>query len=129
MTKLKLTVTELDYEQTILDMAKIAGWRRHGERPALSKKGYRTPIKGEAGWPDLILAKGRQMIAAELKVIRPDNKPTLDQIAWLERLDAIPGVTALVLWLPDEMDRFNAALFAQPFTWQPYGFTLRWRPQ
>jgi len=116
---------ELDYEATILTTAKMAGWRRHGERAAQSKKGWRTPIKGEAGWPDLFLVRGPEAIAAELKVIRAGNLPTSDQIEWLECLAAVPGITALVLWLPRELDLFNTALFKRPFVWRDWKMTLR----
>lgn len=100
---------ELACEQTILEAAKLAGWRRHGERPAMSKKGYRTPIKGEPGWPDLILVKNGWMIAAELK--RHPNAPDAEQIEWLRVLSHVPGVLALLVWVPEDMDAFNAALF------------------
>lgn len=116
---------ELEYEATILSAAQTAGWRRHGERPAQSKKGWRTPIKGEAGWPDLFLVRGPEAVAAELKVIRPGNVPTTDQIAWIEKLAAVPGITALVLWLPRELDLFNTALFGRPFVWRDWKMTLR----
>lgn len=102
---------ELECERTILDAAKIAGWRRHGERPAMSKKGYRTPIKGEAGWPDLVLVKAGWMLAVELK--RRPNKPDPEQIEWLRALDKVPGIIAMLVWVPEDMDQFNAALFCQ----------------
>lgn len=113
---------ELLCERTILEAAQIAGWRRHGERPARDKKGYKTPIKGEAGWPDLILAKGAVLIAAELK--RWPREPDPEQVLWLERFEAVPGCRALVLWVPDEMDEFNAQLFARRFVWRQLVETL-----
>lgn len=123
-----LRAKELECEATILEAAQIAGWRRHGERPAMSKKGHKTPIKGEAGWPDLILVKGAQMVCVELK--RWPRTPDPAQIAWLEKLDKIPGVVALVLWVPEQMDEFNAQLFTagapamRRFVWVPLARTL-----
>lgn len=102
---------ELDCERSILEAAELAGWRRHGERPAQSKKGWRTPIKGEPGWPDLVLVKGRWMLAVELK--RKPNAPDDDQLAWLAALGNVPGILPLLVWVPEEMDDFNTALFGR----------------
>lgn len=113
---------ELDCEKSVLEAAQIAGWRRHGERAARTKKGWVTPVKGEPGWPDLVLVKGPMMVAAELK--RPGNKPTPDQVAWLEAFDRLPGCIALVLWVPVQMDEFNNRLFARRFWWAPLAQTL-----
>lgn len=114
---------ELACEASILEAAQIAGWRRHGERAAMGKtKGYRTPIKGEPGWPDLVLARRGQIVAAELK--RDPNEPTDAQIAWLNVLDNPPHVVALVLWVPEQMDEFNTRLFNRPFSWVPLERTL-----
>lgn len=112
---------ELDCEQTILDAAKIAGWRRHGERAAFSRGKFSTPIKGEAGWPDLMLVKLDVLLAVELK--REPNTVDDEQWVWLRALDRVPGVVALVVWVPEGMDAFNAALFDPP---SPSRFG-RWR--
>lgn len=123
MTGVDVRAKELECERTILDAAQIAGWRRHGERAAMGKtKGYRTPIKGEAGWPDLVLARRGQFVVAELK--RDPNEPTDEQVAWLTILDNRPHVVALVLWVPDEMDAFNTRLFNRPFAWRPLEQTI-----
>jgi hypothetical protein len=114
---------EVDCEATILEAAQIGGWRRHGERPAQSKKGWRTPIKGEAGWPDLILVKTGNMLAVELK--RHPNEVEPEQLAWLRALDRVPGVLGLVVWVPEDMDYFNTALCA---FFEPFHFD-RWRVQ
>lgn len=116
MSATDLRARELECEGTILQAAEMAGWRRHGERAAVSRKKWSTPIKGDAGWPDLVLANGTQVIAAELK--RYPNEPTDDQLTWLRMLDNRPHVVALVLWVPEQMDTFNTQLFTRhTFEW------------
>lgn len=101
---------ELQCERTIIEAARIAGWRIHGERAAMNRSGrYATPIKGDRGFPDLILVRDGEMIAVELK--RKPNKVEADQKAWLNALDDVPGVTALVVFVPEQMDAFIATLF------------------
>jgi hypothetical protein len=102
---------ELECEQTILSAAKIAGWRRHGERPAQSRKKWSTPIKGDPGWPDLVLVRGPVMLCVELK--RHPNTVDPEQLEWLRVLGKVPGVWALLVWVPEDMDAFNEALFGR----------------
>ena len=97
-----LRPTEDQCEDTIIDAAKLAGWRVHVERRSRTKDGWATAIKGHKGWPDMTLAHpdGR-LIVVELK--RKPNKPTPDQEAWLSTLRAC-GVDARIVWVPEELD-------------------------
>lgn len=91
---------EAAFESKILATAKTFGWLRHGERAAYVKSGDRinTPIKGDAGWVDLVLVHPVAHVAVfrELKV--PPNKCTPAQDAWLAALRAA-GLDAGV-WTP-----------------------------
>lgn len=103
--------TERDYESTIIDAARIGGWRIHTERPALSVKGWRTPIRGDTGWPDLFLAHPtRGVLAVELK--RKPRKPTPEQVAWIDTL-CQAGVDARIVYVPDGLDALCAELVAR----------------
>lgn len=102
------TATEREYESTILEAAQLGGWLAHAERPAQSARGWRTPIRGDAGWPDLFLVHpdGRAL-ALELK--RKPNKPTPEQLSWLLAL-GLAGIDARLVWLPDDVDGLVAEL-------------------
>jgi hypothetical protein len=50
-------VTEADLQATILDAARLLGWRACHFRPARTTRGWRTPVEGDPGFPDLTLAK------------------------------------------------------------------------
>ena len=71
---------ELECEATIIATAKMFGWRVHGERAAMSRRGYRTPIKVHPGWPDLVLARPGRLLIVELK--RKPNEGRSGSICW-----------------------------------------------
>ncbi len=58
----------------------------HAERAAWTEKGYRTPIQGNPGWPDLVL---------ELKSATGKTSP--EQKAWLAALRNC-GIEARLFW-------------------------------
>ena len=94
--------SELDCERTIIDAARLGGWRVHGERSAMNRRGrYATPIKGDVGFPDLILCRGSRLMALELK--RWPRTPDPAQLDWLAAL-ALAGADARVVYVPDELD-------------------------
>lgn len=100
--------TEREYESTIIDAARLGGWRVHAERPAQSKRGWRTPVRGDVGWPDLFLAHpdGRAM-AIELK--RKPRRVTPEQMVWLTVLGA-GGIDARLVYVPEGLDAIVAEL-------------------
>lgn len=81
----------------IIDMAQRLGWRAHHARPLMTTRGWRTPIMGNKGFPDLVLAHpDRGVIFAEVKGIK--NLPDAEQEAWRRALTA--GGAWWYLWRP-----------------------------
>lgn len=99
--------TELDCERTIIAGARMLGYRVHGERAAFSRGKFSTPIKGDPGWPDLVIVGHGYCFVAELK--RRPNKVEPAQQAWLDSLSAA-GIHAGVVWVPEGMDGFLGML-------------------
>jgi hypothetical protein len=91
---------ERDFQRRVYELAKMLGYRVAHFRPAHTAKGWRTPMTGDAGWPDLVICGRGRLIFAELKAEKA--KPREDQVAWLESLKAA-GATA-VLWHPSDWD-------------------------
>lgn len=60
-------MTEAEFLQRVMDTARLYGWLAAHHRPARTQQGWRTPMQGDRGVPDLILAKGGRVILAELK--------------------------------------------------------------
>ena len=97
---------ELDYERTIIEAAKAAGWLVHGERPAWNRHRTKisTPIKGHAGFPDLVLAHPRGGVwFIELK--SDGARLTREQAEWGKTL-RLAGATWRLVYVPDELDTF-----------------------
>jgi hypothetical protein len=75
-------MSEADWQERVMDAARRAGWLCVHFRPAKTQRGrWVTPMAGDKGFPDLALAKGGQVLLAELKA--DDGKPTPEQVAWL----------------------------------------------
>lgn len=120
----EIRATELQYEAGIIEAAKAAGWLVHAERAAVSKGKWSTPIKGHAGWPDLVLVHEphRRMMIVELK--RKPNKVSDEQRRWLDALDKVTGSIdhwvecwVGVVWVPEQYETL-LRLIAQP--WLPF---------
>lgn len=105
-----LPVTEQQFEDWIIDLAKLFKWRVHHTRPARTNKGWRTPIKGDAGFPDLVLARGGRIIIAELK--SEQGRMTKEQEDWLRALgccDETNPIEAYV-WRPKDRREIEETL-------------------
>lgn len=100
----RLLLSEADWQRRVMDTARIAGFRCAHFRAAIDRSGrWSTPMEGDKGVPDLILAKGGRVLLAELKSDR--GKPTVEQRAWLEALGDHGR-----LWRPADWDQVLADL-------------------
>ena len=92
-------LSEGDFQRRVMDTARIAGWRCAHFRPAQTQRGrWVTPMAGDKGFPDLVLAKAGRLWVAELK--RDVGKPTAEQTAWLAALGEHGR-----LWRPADWER------------------------
>lgn len=81
---LPLTISETDLQQTIVDYARLMRWLVCHYRPLANKNGrWQTPLLGDPGCPDLILARGGVVLLAELK--RHGEHPSPSQKKWLSQ--------------------------------------------
>lgn len=82
------TVTEAEYQRFILDYARALGWHRMHTRavPVKQRNGIRhiTPLSGEEGFVDLVLARKGRIAFLELKSEK--GRPTDQQVDWLNAL-------------------------------------------
>lgn len=110
MTTMPPPIKERDFQAQVIDLARLNGWLVHAERPARTKGGWATPIQGDAGFPDIVLARGEHLLFVELKVGR--GRLTAAQLTWL---DALLDVGAHVrIWRPDYWDQIVAELSRRP---------------
>lgn len=104
--------TEAEFQQGVVDYAHLMGWKVHHTRPARTDKGWRTPIQGDAGYPDLTMARRGRIVIAELK--SETGKLTREQAAWLEHLP--PRVAQEE---DDSADRDLHAHAIEVYVWRP----------
>jgi hypothetical protein len=100
---LTAAMTENDWLTWVVDVAKLHGWRVGHFRPARTVKGWRTPVQGDKGFADLVLARAGVVLVAELKTDR--GRLTPDQRAWLAALGPVG-----VVWRPRDRDLVLATL-------------------
>jgi hypothetical protein len=89
---------EKDFQRWVIDVAHLYGWRIAHFRPARTARGtWITPMQGDPGWPDLVLARQCEVILAELK--RVGERPTAEQWTWLRVLASVP-TNEVYVWTP-----------------------------
>jgi len=99
-TAIASLTTERAWQRQVSDAAELNGWTWAHFRPAMTTKGWRTPVSGPlgAGFPDLILCRGERLILAELKAeggrLTPAQRTVLDVLG-----RAVPVYT----WRPADL--------------------------
>lgn len=89
-------VAETDFTRAVLDLARLRGWKVTHFRPARTEKGWRTPVQGDAGFVDVVLARDGVVIHAELKTTK--GRMTKEQAEW-----AIALGDSHRLWRPADL--------------------------
>lgn len=93
--------TEADFQTLVVDYARLQGWLVHHTRPARTGKGWRTPIQGDVGFPDLVLARAGRVVFAELKSEK--GRLSAGQSAWLKAVDGL-------VWRPSDWQTIKEIL-------------------
>ncbi len=78
---------EKDFQKTVIEYAKLRGWRVAHFRGAWSRDGkrYMTPVQADgAGFPDLVLVRGKRVVYIELKSDK--GVVSKEQEEWLHAL-------------------------------------------
>lgn len=103
MNELRKRLTEAQFTETIIELAKFQGWLVTHFRPAHTEHGWRTPLQGHKGFPDLVLARRGSVLIAELKTQR--GRVTREQERWAEAIGE-----CYRLWRPDDLDQIKEDL-------------------
>jgi hypothetical protein len=94
-------ISERELQTAVIECAKLLGWRVMHQRPARTLQGWRTPLEGHAGYPDLTMLRPPRLVFAELKSKK--GRVHFDQATWLNGFDAVPGVEQY-LWRPADWE-------------------------
>jgi hypothetical protein len=104
----KLKVSEESFQRTVIELATRLGWLVHAERKAQSKKGWRTPIQGDKGFPDIVFSHKvrKSTFVAELK--SNTGVTSSEQKFWINRLKEA-GIEVHI-WKPKDFELIKERL-------------------
>jgi hypothetical protein len=100
-------ITGTQLQQQIIDLAHLYHWRVAHFRPALTAKGWRTPVSADGrGFPDLVMVRMPRVIIAEIK---GRDVLTFEQKEWIAEFRQCPGVEIYV-WKPQDWGEIEKVL-------------------
>lgn len=102
--------SEAAFQQQVINLATLYDWSTYhapDNRPIKTANGKVHKQRVTPGWPDLILVRDGELIAAELKTETGRVRP--EQYQWLEILAQVPGIET-ALWRPSDWDDIQARL-------------------
>lgn len=105
---MSLPITEAQFTETVIALAKLNGWMVAHFRPALDRGKWKTAMSGDVGFPDLVLARGGVVIFAELK--SNVGKLRREQGHWLTELAGQGGHNLVAVWRPSDLERVKVLL-------------------
>jgi hypothetical protein len=110
-------VTEREFQESVIQLAQICGFKVAHFRAARTTTGWRTPVSGDgAGYPDLTLVRPPELLIVELKAER--GKLSAAQREWLQALDMC-GVE-IAVWRPRDWPAIEERLT------RPRSGTVHW---
>lgn len=100
-------VTEDQFKNAVVDLAHYRRWLVMHTLPALNAKGrWRTPLQGDKGFLDLVLARAGRVVIAELK--SEAGRLKAEQKKWIEALSG--GSVEVYVWRPSDMNEIQRIL-------------------
>jgi hypothetical protein len=106
-------LTEAEFQAHVVEVARMLHWRVAHFRPAMTRHGWRTPVQGDKGFPDLVLVRGPgwgrtapRVIFAELK--SETGRVTPEQHDWLVELEAAGA--EVYVWQPSDLQAIAETL-------------------
>jgi hypothetical protein len=103
LMKLHSDMTEAEFKNVVISIAKRYGWLIHHDLPAQNSRGkWATHIQGDAGFPDLLMVHpvSGKILAVELKAEKGKLSPL--QKRWLMAFDV--SATFNSVWKPSDME-------------------------
>jgi VRR-NUC domain len=103
MNEYQSRMTEAQFTETVIQLAKFYRWHVTHFRPALTEHGWRTPLSGHNGFPDLVLARNKVVLIVELKTEK--GRVTKEQQKWGDEIGE-----QYRLWRPSDLDSIREEL-------------------
>ena len=102
-----MPITEAQLAQQVEHLLSLYNWRWTHFRPALTLRGWRTPLSGFPGFLDYLAVRPPRLLVFELK--SEVGVASLDQVEWFTMLNECPGVEVF-LWKPWDLERIAEVL-------------------
>jgi len=106
-------MSEDDLKAVVIQTAQLYGWMVTHFRVAKTARGWRTPVEGNRGFPDLVLARDGVVLIVELKSQKGRVGP--GQLEWAAALGS-----CYRLWRPSDIPMLIEEL-KRPSTRRPSG--------
>lgn len=116
----RLEPTEAEWQRTVIELARMAGWKVHHTGKAQVRGQWLTPAHADGvGFPDLVLVATRRdippprLLFIELKTNR--GRLRTEQHAWGEAITKADHAHAFAwdVWRPRDIDRVRNRLTAR----------------
>jgi hypothetical protein len=99
-------MTESEFQRTVCEALRVLGWRFCHFRPGRTSRGWRTPITGDAGYPDITAVRGDRVVFVELKAEK--GRLSQEQATWLAALGR--AGQSVHCWRPSDWDVIEEVL-------------------
>jgi hypothetical protein len=99
-------MTEREFQRTVTDSLSALGWRWTHFRPARTNRGWRTPLSGDPGFPDIVAVRDDRVLWIELKA--EAGRLSEEQGRWLAAL-GLAGQD-VHCWRPSDWDLIEETL-------------------
>jgi len=101
---------EKEFQNSIIELARWNGWRVHHTRTVQVRSGHWLSPGIDAGFPDLVLARDRELLFVEVKL--NTTKTRANQDLWLEVLESVSrtGEVEVHVWRPADLEKITARL-------------------
>lgn len=113
-------MTEQEFQDVVVDLARLYGWRVAHFAAARTAHGWRTPARYDAkGFPDLVLVHPVRHLIKFVEVKSRDGKTTPEQDGWLSALSMASARTTEVrvqVWRPQDASDIARSLSAGQIT-------------
>ena len=99
-TAIASLVSEREWQGQVTQAAEMLGWAWAHFRPAMTSKGWHTPVSGPmgAGFVDLVMVRGDRLVMAELKSQHGRLTPVQ-----LNVLDLLRPAVEVHVWRPADL--------------------------
>jgi len=93
-------------QRAVCEALDVLGYRWCHFRPARTERGWRTPLSGSPGFPDVVAVRGGRVLFIELKGER--GRVSEAQALWLEALAETPA--EVFIWKSGDWPAIEEAL-------------------